>query len=75
MVRFKLNKSARLKASLIACAGFLVLAVWGWDLPVATLLMFLLISLGGLLIILALAALSAFILRKIMRRRDREEEG
>lgn len=74
MVRFKLNKSARLKASLIACAGFLALAVWGWDLPVATLLMFLLISLAGLLIILALAALAALVLRKLLHRQDREEE-
>lgn len=74
MVRFKLNKSARLKASLIACAGFLVLAVWGWDLPVVTLLMFFLISVAGLLIILALAALAAWLLRKFFRRQEPEDE-
>lgn len=47
----------------MASAAFIALAVVGWDLPIKTVLAFLVICVGFLVLIVALAALTARLLR------------
>ncbi len=69
MIRVKFKTRSRVLASLIASMAFICLAIWGWGLPVSTVLVFLLICLFFLLLIVAFAALLGWLIGK-MRRLD-----
>lgn len=55
---------------MIACAAFLALAVYGWGLSVSDLLHYLWVLIICLVVVVGLAVLAGFILRKINSRRD-----
>lgn len=65
MVKFKINKRARFNSSMLAGACIIGLAVWGWGLPVSAVVSFFLISFGGLLAIVSLAAGCGWLLKKL----------
>lgn len=62
MPRFVIKKRTRITASLLASACFVALAVWGWGLPLSSVLMFTLILLGFLAVIITLAAAVAWLI-------------
>lgn len=66
----KFFKSRGLAINMIACAAFLALAVYGWGLPVNDLLGYLWILIACLVIVVGLAVLAGYILRKIYHRHD-----
>lgn len=66
----KYFKNRGLAINMIACAAFLALAVYGWGLPVADLLRYFWILVVCLVIVVGLAVLAGFILRKISHRHD-----
>ena len=66
----KYFKSRGLAINMIACAAFLALAVYGWGLPVADLVRYFWILVACLMIVVGLAVLAGFILRKISHRHD-----
>lgn len=57
MLRFRVNKNARMTVSLLASAAFIGLAIWGWGLPVETAIRFFIICLTALVAIVVSAAL------------------
>ena len=62
--------------SMIACAAFVALAVWGWGLPGAVVVQFLLLSLAGLAVIIlaALAVVASIVLiRKLKKSLQRRQ--
>ena len=59
-----------LSASMIACGAFIALAIWGWGLPVAAVVQFLLISLAGLVAIILAALLGAACIVLIRKVKD-----
>lgn len=69
MIKVKFKRRSRLMVSLIASAGFLALAVWGWDMPLSELLLFAALCIGFLLILVGAAALFGYLLS---RRRARQ---
>ena len=66
----KFFKNRGLAINMIACAAFLALAVYGWGLPLNDLLGYLWILIACLVIVVGLAVLAGFILRKITHRHD-----
>jgi hypothetical protein len=66
----KLFKSRGLAINMIACLAFLALAVYGWGLPVKELLHYFLITLICLVIVVGLALLAGFLLRKFTNKHD-----
>lgn len=69
-VKFKLKKSSRVYAGLIAGAAFIALAIKSWGLSVETAVTYLLICLAALLIIVALAAIIALLIRILQNNRS-----
>ena len=69
-----LKARALASSSFIACAGFIVLAVWGWQVPVEKVLSFFLISVLLLAVLIGFACgLGAFLAR--LRRSDNLDHG
>lgn len=66
----KFFKNRGLALNMIACAAFLALAVYGWGLSVSDLLHYLWVLIICLVVVVGLAVLAGFILRKINSRRD-----
>lgn len=56
LIKFRLKKRARMTASMLASAAFIGLAVWGWNLPLSTVIAFFVICMVCLGIIVLLAA-------------------
>lgn len=73
-MKFKLNKRARINTSLIAGFAFIGLAVYGWGLPIETVLHFFLICLAFLALIVALAAGLGWILTALRKRNRAHDE-
>ena len=65
MPTFTFKKRARVYSGLFASLAFVVLAIWGWDLPASTAGIFLLLCLIFLLGLAALAALLAWVIHKV----------
>ncbi len=63
-MRFTIKKRARLTASMFASASFLALAVWGWELPVETVLLFFVVCVLLLALIVGAAAMVAYALHR-----------
>lgn len=72
-MRFKINKRARLSASMLASGAFIALAIWGWGLSIGTALSFLVICLLSLALLVGLAAALGWLLHRL-RNRDSNEE-
>lgn len=68
----KLFKNRGMAVNMLAGFAFLALAVYGWGLTWDDLLGYLLISLVCLLLVVGLATLAGFLLRKLAERRDRD---
>lgn len=62
---------------MLASASFLMLAVWGWELPVETVIQFFVFCLGFLLVIVAAAALAGggFRMLSHFRQKSRTENS
>lgn len=69
-MKFTFKKRTRIYSSLFASLAFIALAVWGWDLPVETVAVFLVLCLGFLLLIIACAALLAWMLHALKKKED-----
>lgn len=59
--------------NMIAGLSFLVLAVYGWDLSWRELLSYLTVLLVSLLLLIGLAMLTGFLLRKLHEKRDKNQ--
>ena len=70
MLLRKLTKHRGLAINLLAGLSFLVLAVYGWDLSIKQLLVYLAILVGCLLVVIGTAMLAGFLLRKFSERSD-----
>jgi hypothetical protein len=70
VIRFRFKKRARLLSSMIASAAFIGLAIYGWGLPISDALAFLVLCVVFLLVIVALALVSGWLLRWVRQRRD-----
>lgn len=68
---FNINKRSRLISSMLASVCIIALAIWGWDLPATTVLVFFAICFGFLVVIVAVAAIFGWLLGK-MRNRDED---
>ena len=62
-LNFKISKKTRLYSHILASGCFIALFIWGWDLPLAQAVSFLVIILFFLLAIMLLAAMLGFVLR------------
>ncbi len=63
-------KKRGLGINLLACCGFLMLAVFAWGLPLSTLLSYLLVIVGLLVAAIGVAALAGYLLRRLLSRKD-----
>lgn len=70
MLSRKLFKNRGFAINMLACTAFLFLAVYGWNMPVSELLRYFLIALVCLAILIILALLAGYLLRKFMNRDD-----
>lgn len=68
-MKFRFSKRARISSSLFAGCAFIGLAVYGWGLPISTVLVFFAICLVFLTAIVAVAAGVGWLLT-LARRRD-----
>lgn len=66
----KFLKNRGFGINMLACTAFLILAVYGWDLPGKDLLSYFLIVVFCLAVVIGLAFLAGFLLRKIMSRKE-----
>lgn len=66
----KIFKNRGFAINMLACAGFLLLAVFGWHLPGRDLLQFFLIGLLCLAMIVSVAFLAGLLLRKLLHKKD-----
>lgn len=73
-MKFRLNKRARINTSLIAGFAFIGLAVYGWGLPIETVLHFFLICMAFLVLIVALAAALGWTLSRLRKRKSVDDE-
>lgn len=70
MLSRKFFKNRGFAINMLACTAFLFLAVYGWNLPGKELLHYFLIALVSLAILIGLALLAGYLLRKFMNRGD-----
>lgn len=59
--------------ALIACAAFLALAVYGWDVPLSDLSSFLIITVGLLAAIIGAAFLMVILIKSVKRLISRDD--
>lgn len=69
-----LKARALASSSFIACAGFIVLAVWGWQVPVEKVLSIFLISVLLLAILIGFACVLGALFARINRSRSLNQE-
>lgn len=69
----KLFKNRGMAINIMAGLSFLVLAVYGWDLSGKELLNYLLVLLACLAVLIGLAVLTGFLLRKLNEMHDRDD--
>lgn len=66
-MRFKIDKSTRFKSSMLAGACIIGLSVWGWGLPIESVIVFFLLCLCFLAVIVSFAALFGWALRRLRK--------
>lgn len=71
-MKFRFTKRARISSSMFAGCAFIALAVYGWGLPISTVLLFLAICLASLAAIVVLAAAAGWLLSALRRRNEPE---
>lgn len=69
-MKFKFSKRARIHSGLFAGCAFIALAVYGWELPITTVFVFLAICLGFLIMIVLAAALLGWVLNWMRKRQQ-----
>lgn len=69
-MKFRIRGRSRLWLNLVASGAFIVLAIYGWDLPVETAIVFLVICVLSLLAIIGLGVLAGWVLRRLRRDSD-----
>lgn len=70
MLSRKFFKNRGFAINMLACTAFLFLAVYGWNLPGKDLLHYFVIAVVSLAMLIGLAFLAGFLLRKFMNRND-----
>ncbi len=64
-MKFKVDKRARFTSSMVAGVAIIALAVWGWGLPITTVVTFFVICLGFLVVIIGVAALLGYVIKRL----------
>lgn len=67
MIKFRIRSRSRLWLNLAASAAFIALAIYGWDLPVETAIVFLVICVGFLVAIIGLGLVAGWLLRRLRK--------
>lgn len=67
MIKFRIRSRSRLWLNLAASAAFIALAIYGWDLPVETAIVFLVLCVLFLVGIIALGLVAGWLLRRFRR--------
>ena len=67
MIKFRIRNRARLWLNLAASGAFIALAIYGWELPVETAIVFLVICVVFLVAIIALGMVAGWLLRRFRR--------
>ncbi len=67
MIKFRIRSRARLWLNLAASAAFIALAIYGWELPVETAIVFLVICVVFLVAIIALGMAAGWLLRRLRK--------
>lgn len=67
MLLRRIFKNRGFTINMIACAGFLCLAVYGWGLSIRDLLSYFFIAVGCLAVIVAFAVGAGYLLRKFTK--------
>ncbi len=70
MIKIRFRRGSILSVGLMSGAAFLALAVFGWDFPIETVLVYLAICIGFVIIIAALALVTVWLLKLIGGRND-----
>ncbi len=68
MIKFRFRRGSVLSVGLLSGVTFIALAVFGWDFPIETVLAYLAISVGFLLIIILAALLVVFLLKSFFKK-------
>lgn len=69
-MKFRIRNRTRLWINLIVSGAFIALAIYGWELPVETAIMFLVICVVSLVAIIGLGFLAGWLLRQLRRDSD-----
>jgi hypothetical protein len=67
MMLRKIFKNRGFFINMLACTSFLCLAVFGWGMPVEDLVRYFFIVVGCLVVVIGLALLAGYLLRKMLR--------
>lgn len=67
MIKFRIRSRSRLWLNLAASAAFIALAIYGWDLPAETAIVFLVLCVLFLVGIIALGFVAGWLLRRFRR--------
>lgn len=74
MIKFRIRSRARLWLNLAASAAFIALAIYGWELPVETAIVFLVICVVFLVAIIALGMVAGWLLRRFRKTDETGDE-
>lgn len=66
----KVKRSRSITIQLLACLGFIMLAIYGWGLPVREALYYLLVLVIALVVLIALAFCCGYLLNRFRSRDD-----
>ena len=70
MIKFRIRSRARLWLNLVASGAFIALAIYGWELPIETAIVFLVICVLFLVAIIGLGLIGGWVLRKLRKGSD-----
>lgn len=69
-MKFRIRNRTRLWINLIVSGAFIALAIYGWELPVETAVIFLVICVVSLAVIIGLGVLAGWVLRRLRQDSD-----
>jgi len=70
LIKFRIRSRARLWLNLVASGAFIALAIYGWELPIETAIVFLVICVLFLVAIIGLGLIGGWVLRKLRKGSD-----